>query len=145
MSEVQQNYAFNRTRQSFLATDLGIADTHWTRLRGLLGTSRAAFASGKGLWIVPCHGVHTFAMRYPIDIVYLDEQNVVVHVEENVRPWRMTQMRMDAETVLELPHHTIWNTHTEVGDEIEIERVETATTNQREIRDDVPREAMSAD
>ncbi len=123
MSEAA-HYAFNRTRQSFLATDLAIADTHWTRLRGLLGTTRSTFSAGKGLWIVPCHGVHTLAMRYPLDVVYLDEKKVVVHVEENVRPWRITPMRMDAVTVLELPPHTIWNTRTQVGDEIEIRQVE---------------------
>ncbi len=141
MKEAEHNYAFNRTRQSFLATDLTVADTHWTRLRGLLGTTRTTFAAGKGLWIVPCHGVHTLAMRYPLDIVYLDEQKVVVHVEENVRPWRITPMRMDAVTVLELPSHTIWSTHTQVGDEIEIQRV-TAPAGPRE---DAEAPAMSAD
>lgn len=125
MAETQK-YAFNRTRQSFLATDLAVADTHWTRLKGLLGTPREKFGSGRGLWIVPSHGVHTFAMRYPLDVVYLDEQSVVVHLEENVRPWRVTQVRTDAATVLELPRHTIWSTHTEVGDVIEIERVAAA-------------------
>jgi uncharacterized protein len=121
--KVQQKYAYNRTRQSFLATDLAVADTHWTRLKGLLGTGREKFVSGKGLWIVPSHGVHTFAMSYALDVVYLDENQVVVHLEENIRPWRVTVLRTDAATVLELPAHTVWNTHTQIGDEIEIERV----------------------
>ncbi len=139
-----RNYAFNRTRQSFLATDLAIADTHWTRLRGLLGTTRATFGAGKGLWIIPCHGVHTMAMRYPLDVVYLDEAKVVVHMEENVRPWRITTMRMDAVTVLELPPYTIWNTHTQVGDEIEIQHVEVQS-KARECGANEPSAAMSAD
>ncbi len=123
MGNETRRYAFNRTRQAFLAHDVGLADNHWTRLKGLLGTSQAAFSFGKGLWIMPCHGVHTVAMRYPIDVVYLDEQQTVIYLEENVKPWRVTPMRSDAATVLELPSHTIWNTGTQLGDELEINLV----------------------
>jgi uncharacterized protein len=59
-------YAFNRTRGSFLATQLCIAGTHWSRLRGLMCTDAASFRAGQGLWIVPSRGVHTFAMRFPL-------------------------------------------------------------------------------
>jgi uncharacterized protein len=123
-------YVFNRTRETFLATELSVADTHWTRLKGLLGTSRASFWAGKGLWIVPCHGVHTFAMSFPIDVVYLDENNTIVHIEENVKPWRMTPLRMEASTVLELPVRTVGNTSTKIGDRVEIRLTrETVTTS----------------
>ena len=37
-----------------------------------MGTDAGSFPAGRGLWIVPCHGVHTFAMRFPIDVIYLD-------------------------------------------------------------------------
>ena len=67
-----QGQAFNQTRQAYLATALAVADTHWTRLRGLLGLSSSDFRNGSGLWIVPCHGVHTLGMGFPIDVVYLD-------------------------------------------------------------------------
>jgi uncharacterized protein len=116
----QHGYAFNRTRQSFLATRLRVADTHLSRLRGLIGTSRRQFDFGHGLLIVPCHGVHTLCMGYPIDVVYLDTNHVVVHVEENVKPWRFAPIRMEACSVLELPFHTAWDTETAVGDHIEI-------------------------
>ena len=119
-ASLRQAYAFNRTRQAFLASDLEVADTHWSRLKGLLGRSSAAFCAGKGLWIVPCHGVHTLAMGYPIDVVYLDSALVVVYLEENVKPWRLTPLRMDAATVIEVPSHTVWSTGTKVGDQIEI-------------------------
>jgi len=113
-------YAFNQTRQAFLASELEVADTHWSRLKGLIGRRSANFNSGRGLWIVPCHGVHTLAMGYAIDVVYLDVAKVVVHVEESVKPWRFTPLRMDAATVLEVPCHTVWSTDTRVGDQIEI-------------------------
>lgn len=118
-------YAFNRTRQAFLASQVLIANTHWTRLRGLIGTSAANFPSGRGIWIVPCRGVHTFAMRFPIDVIYLDPDHRVVHIEENVKPWRFTSVRMDTETVIEVPSHTVWASGTTVGDQIEIERMGT--------------------
>ena len=114
-----QTQAFNQTRQRYLATELGLADTHWTRLRGLLGTSARDFRNGCGLWIVPCHGIHTLAMRFPIDVVYLDRDQTVVHVEENLRPWRFAPMRLRAASVLELPCQTIAQTGTAVGDKIQ--------------------------
>ncbi len=113
-------YAFNRTRRAYLATELRLANTHWSRLRGLMGTEAANFPAGKALWIVPCHGVHTFAMRFPIDVVYLDGGKVVVHVEKNLLPWRVAPVRMRAASVLELPPNTLAATATAVGDELEI-------------------------
>jgi len=131
MPDTPYRCAFNRTRESFLATDLQIADTHWSRLVGLLRTSRDKFSSGRGLWIVPCHGVHTFAMRYPIDLIYLDSDKTVIHIEENVKPWRIAPLVLQAATVLELPSHVIWDTRTQVGDSIEIlESAERATGDQ---------------
>ncbi|MGH9576621.1 MAG: DUF192 domain-containing protein [Terriglobales bacterium] len=118
----KRGYAYNKTRQTFLARELRVADTHWTRLRGLMGSSQDSFSAGHGLWIVPCHGVHTMMMRYSIDVVYLNEQNEVVQIEENVKPWRMTPLNMEAMTVLELPSHTAWNTGTKVGDQLEMVR-----------------------
>jgi uncharacterized membrane protein (UPF0127 family) len=116
----KRGYAFNRTQQTFLANDLDVADSHWTRLKGLIGTSHEEFFEGRGLWIIPSHGVHTIAMRYPIDVAYLDSDNVVVHMEESVRPWRITPIRIEAESVLELPSRTLSNTRTKVGDRLEI-------------------------
>jgi len=113
-------YAFNRTRRSFLATRLCIAGTHWSRLRGLMCADAASFRAGQGLWIVPSRGVHTFAMRFPIDVVYLDEDKVVIHAEQNLRPWRMAPVRLGAASVLELPSNTLNSSGTMVGDEIEI-------------------------
>ena len=113
-------YAFNVTRQAFLATRLRVAATHYDRLRGLMGTAPSAFQEGSGLWIVPCHGVHTIAMRYPIDVLYLDRDSVVIRIEDSVRPWRLTPVLLEAATVIELPARTAWNTATKVGDGIEI-------------------------
>src|SRR2546425_12796815 len=113
-------YAFNRTRQAYLATQLSIAATHWSRLRGLMCTEARSFHAGRGLWIVPSRGVHTFAMRFPIDVLYLDEEKTVVHLEQDLKPWRVAPVRMNAVSVLELPGNTLHSTCTAVGDQIEI-------------------------
>ena len=113
-------YAFNRTRQAYLATQLSIAATHWTRLRGLMCTEADSFHAGQGLWIVPSRGVHTFAMRFPIDVVYLSEEKTVVHLEQDLKPWRVAAVRMQAASVIELPCNILHSTGTSLGDEIEI-------------------------
>ncbi|HVI07581.1 MAG TPA: DUF192 domain-containing protein [Candidatus Binatia bacterium] len=111
--------AFNQTRQAFLATSVAPAHTHLSRLRGLIGKSADDFGNGCGLWIRPCRGVHTLAMRFPIDVVYLDRAGQVVHVERNLQPWRFSPIRLNANSVLELPSHTVARTGTEIGDVIE--------------------------
>jgi len=115
-----QGQAFNQTRQVYLATELALAHTHWTRLRGLLGMAAGDFRNGFGLWIRPCRGVHTLAMRFAIDVVYLDDTRTVVHIEQKLRPWRFSPIRMEATSVLELPSQTVMTTGTTVGDRIEI-------------------------
>jgi uncharacterized membrane protein (UPF0127 family) len=115
-----QGQAFNQTRQVHLATSLALADGHWSRMRGLLGTSLSDFRDGCGLWIVPCRGVHTWAMRFSIDVVYLDRVKTVIHIERDLQPWRFAPVRMHAASVLELPCQTVAETGTAVGDRIEI-------------------------
>ena len=115
-----QGQAFNRTRQAYLATALAVADTHWTRLRGLLGVKPGDFRNGFGLWITPCRGVHTLGMGFPIDVVYLDRSMTVIFIQRDLQPWRFSPIRMYASSVLELPSRTASETRTEVGDRIEI-------------------------
>jgi uncharacterized protein len=112
--------ALNQTRDRCLATSLAIADTHWSRLRGLLGLATDDFGNGRGLWIVPCHGVHTLGMGFAIDVIYLDHAMNVVHVESDLRPWRFAPVRARAASVLELPCRTAVETGTTLGDKIEI-------------------------
>ena len=115
-----QGQAFNQTRQAYLATSLAVADTHWTRLRGLLGLGPGDFRNGYGIWIVPCHGVHTLGMRFPLDVIYLDRSLNVIEVQRSLQPWRFAPVRMRATSVLELPTQTAAETGTAVGDRIEI-------------------------
>ncbi|MGA3089838.1 MAG: DUF192 domain-containing protein [Terriglobales bacterium] len=115
-----QGYAFNRTRTTYLATDLVIARSHWSRFRGLMATDSSRFTRGQGLWINPSHGIHTFAMRFPIDAVYLDRERIIIHLEEGLKPWRLAAVRAQAASVLEVPTGTIEESLTALGDQVDI-------------------------
>ena len=115
-----KGYAFNRTRTTYLATDLVIARTHWSRFRGLMATDSSRFTRGQGLWISPSHGIHTFAMRFPIDAVYLDRERIVIHIEEGLKPWRLAAVRVQAASVIEVPTGTVSETLTVLGDQVDI-------------------------
>jgi uncharacterized protein len=115
-----KGYAFNRTRTTYLATDLMIARTHWSRFRGLMATDSSRFSHGQGLWIQPSHGIHSFAMRFPIDAVYLDRERIVIHIEEGLKPWRLAAVRGRAASVLELPSGTVRESLTVIGDQVDI-------------------------
>jgi uncharacterized membrane protein (UPF0127 family) len=116
-----RGFVLNCTRRQYLATRLAVADGHWSRLCGLIGKSPENFREGQGLWIVPCRGVHTLGMRFPIDVVYLTRENVVLHLEQSLPPWRFAPVRLQATSVLELPENTLRATGTTIGDELEID------------------------
>ncbi len=115
-----KTYAFNRTRQAYLATELSVAATHWSRFCGLMLKDASQFHKGQALWIIPSRGVHTFAMRFPIDVVYLDKDKRVVHMEPGLKPWRVAAVKLQAVSILELPGDTLEHSGTEIGDELEI-------------------------
>lgn len=106
----------NLTRGTVLVERLEIAGTGGSRSKGLLG--REVLLPGAGLWITPCESVHTFFMRFAIDLVYLDRKLCVKKVRRNVGPWRMSAC-LSAHSVLELPVGVVVASHTEPGDTVE--------------------------
>ena len=113
-------YVYNKTRETFVATEALLADSYLRRLVGLLGKTRRWAQLGRGLWIVPSRGVHTIGMLFPIDLIFLGKDKQVVHVEEYVRPFRISKVSLKATSVLELPPHTIYRSGTKIGDQLEI-------------------------
>ncbi len=106
----------NLSRGTVLATRLEVAFSGKKRRRGLLG--RNDLSTGEGLWIVPCESVHTFFMRFPIDLVYLDRRNRIRKVRSNVPAWRLSACLV-AHSVLELPAGTVVRTEAQRGDKVE--------------------------
>jgi len=111
---------YNKTRETFVATDVTVADDYFRRLVGLLGKTKRWAKLGRGLWIIPSRGVHTIGMLFPIDLVFLSKDRTVVHVEEHFRPFRVSRISLKATSVLELPTHAIYRSQTKVGDTLEI-------------------------
>jgi uncharacterized protein len=118
-------YVYNKTRETFVATDVTVADSYVRRLVGLLGKTKRWTRLGTGLWIVPSRGVHTVGMLFPIDVIFLSKDKEVVHVDEYVRPFRISKFSLKSSSVLELPPHTIYRSGTQVGDRLDIWSVNT--------------------
>ncbi len=87
-------------REDMLGFDVPIAITRRVRLLGLAFLDRAE--AGEGLLISRCRSVHTFGMRFPLDVLFLDAEGRVIELRRGVPPRRLVRCRA-ADAVLELP------------------------------------------
>lgn len=111
--------AFNRTQAKPVAVRVLKADTPASRSQGLLG--RESLAADEGLWIVPCPMIHTFFMKFPIDVLFLDADLTVRRVIEDLRPWRLSPWVLSARSVLELQGGVLKGS-VRVGDKLEMRK-----------------------
>lgn len=109
----------NQTRNTVLADSADVADSSAKRRTGLL--KHDSLAPGDGLWIVPCESVHSFFMKFPIDLVYLDRKHKVRKIRHRMRPWRLS-VCLSAHSILELPAGILEATGTQSGDQLQIEK-----------------------
>ena len=107
----------NATKNSLLVDKASIADTFWKRVVGLLG--RKGLEEKGGLVIRPCSSIHTFFMRFSIDIIFLDKHSRVTKIIRNMPPFRLSLPAFAAKCVIELPSGAIARSRTEIGDLIE--------------------------
>lgn len=121
-SKQRHVFVYNKTRETFLAFRVGVADSIVGRLVGLLG--RRSLPPDSGVWIVPSNAVHTIGMLFSFDLVLIDKDYKVVGLREQVRPFTVTWPNQHAESVLELPAHSIFRSRTQIGDQLLIERYE---------------------
>jgi uncharacterized protein len=108
----------NLTRGSVLSEQAEVADTSRRRRTGLL--KHDCLPPGCGLWIVPCEGIHTFGMKFPIDVVFLDRAKKVLKTRVDMGPRRLS-LCLRAHSVLELPAGTVAATRTQPGDRLEFD------------------------
>ncbi|HWR50300.1 MAG TPA: DUF192 domain-containing protein [Bryobacteraceae bacterium] len=111
----------NVTRDAVLAESAGAATNSKERRTGLL--KHTSLAEGEGLWIGPCEAVHTFGMKFVIDVVFIDRKDRVVKVREGM-PRRRISGCFTAASVLELPAGTIERTGTARGDQLQLEKLD---------------------
>jgi hypothetical protein len=106
----------NQTAGTCLALTAHLSDTFWTRLKGLI--RKKSLPLGSGMVLIPCQSIHTCFMRFNIDLIFVNRENLVCYLIENVPPYRTTSIIRDAYYVIELPIGTIRITQTQVGDQI---------------------------
>ena len=118
----------NQTRNTVLADAADVADTSEKRRTGLLKHDR--LDPGQGLWIVPCESVHSFFMKFTIDLVYLDRDRKVRKVRHRMVPWRLSAC-LTAHSILELPAGAVAASGTEKGDQLEMAEEKTEDRSQK--------------
>ena len=111
--------ARNASLGTVIADKVGVAASRTARAIGLL--TRSSLAPGEALWIVPSRGVHTWGMRFTIDVLALDESGTVIDCVSNLRPWRMRLPRRGTAGVLELPAGTLAASRTSIGHRVVLE------------------------
>jgi len=108
----------NATRGTLVGDKVELAGTSLKRMFGLLG--RRGLDAGEGLWIIPSSGVHTFFMRFSIDVVGLDRDLKVIKLWRCLVPFRVTSVGLKLRSVVELPCGAIDAAGIQLGDQLTI-------------------------
>ncbi|HHX22948.1 MAG: DUF192 domain-containing protein [Tepidanaerobacteraceae bacterium] len=108
----------NLNKQVALGVKVYQTKCFFQRLKGLIGTNK--LEEGEGLLITPCTSIHTFFMKYPIDVIYFDDENIILHILHSIQPYSFSPIIKKAKGVLELPAGTCISTGSVVGDKIEL-------------------------
>ncbi|HSN57988.1 MAG TPA: DUF192 domain-containing protein, partial [Clostridiaceae bacterium] len=91
----------NKTDNKVISENLAVADTFFKRLKGLMFTKE--LPQHEALHIIPCNEIHTFFMNYSIDVLYLDKDMNIVHMDENMDPGKIGKKVKNTISVVELP------------------------------------------
>lgn len=111
--------AIDETTGRVIATKVRIARDYKSRSVGLL--NRVSMDKGEGLLIKPCNSIHTFFMKFPIDVVFLDKSSKVVKIVSNLMPWRLSSCMLRGHMTLELPCGSIKEYQVSIGSIVIIE------------------------
>lgn len=99
-----------------------LAENFWTRAVGLIG--KQSFDKGEGLIFPRCNSVHTFFMRFSLDLIFVNKDGVVTSIIENIQKWRISPFISGTSKVIELPTGTIKDSGTMIGDKLLFEQSE---------------------
>lgn len=108
----------NLTQNTTIMRSGNLANNPWTRLKGLIGTTH--LEEGDGLLISPCKGVHCMFMSIPIDVLYIDNSDRVVGIDEHMSPNSIGKPRRECSYVIEVPIGTIALSKTNTGDLLQV-------------------------
>jgi len=106
-------------QRRILVSQLEVAASYWTRTRGLLG--RKSLTDDQALWILRCNSVHTFFMKFAIDLIFLSEDMKVVRTVATVRPGRLVWPVWQAASVIELNAGFLSKNPLRVGEQLHVD------------------------
>lgn len=112
---------WNVSRNDSVAERVRLANTWWTRLRGMLGHPEPA--PGEGMLLSPCQSVHMYWMKYPLDVVFLAPDGRIVEAYHGLAPSKRSHWHRDADRALELRAGTLADTGTQIGDRLELRSI----------------------
>ncbi|WP_276355185.1 DUF192 domain-containing protein [Cohnella caldifontis] len=110
-----------------LGNRIGRADTFLRRFRGLMLTD--SLPEGAGLHLAPCRAVHSFLMKYPIDVLHLDSDGRIVGMERELKPGNLGVSFRGTRSVVELPAGTLERAEVQVGQTAVFEPSDEETPN----------------
>lgn len=96
---------YNSTQNNIIADKVEMADNFAARTFGLI--PKNLLNEGEGLLIKPCCSIHTFFMKFVIDVLFVNQKNEIIALYENVKPWRILPIHLTSQYVIEIPAGTI--------------------------------------
>ncbi|MDV3428406.1 MAG: DUF192 domain-containing protein [Bacillota bacterium] len=106
------------TNNEEICKSLIVADSFFKRLKGLMFTKE--LPPDSSMYINPCGQIHTFFMNYDIDVLYLDKNNVILDIDESIKPGKIGKKVKGAAAVIELQGGKIRKSNIKIGQAIEI-------------------------
>ena len=108
----------NSTNGAALADNVEVASNFIKRLQGLIGVS--ALNQGEALLLYPCNCIHTFFMKFPIDVLFINKDAAILHTFENMKPFRFSPIIRASYMVVELPAGRLSSTGTAAGNQVRL-------------------------
>lgn len=109
----------NKTKNIVLSSDLENADSHWKRMKGLLG--REGLEDHRALWIKPCSSIHTYFMKFSIDVAFVDRDLKVTRVCQDIKPGKLVFSPLRTHSVFEFNSGNLKQQAIEVGDQLHVD------------------------
>jgi uncharacterized protein len=107
----------NKENNKIIVENVMTADSFLKRLKGLMFTKELLPQSA--LFIYPCREIHTFFMNYNIDVLYLDNNNIIVAIDEDMKPGKIGKLVKNAAAVVELPSGKVREACIAIGQAVE--------------------------
>jgi uncharacterized protein len=107
----------NKIDNSIISENVMEADTYFKRLKGLMFSKE--LPDQKALHIIPCSEIHTFNMKYSIDVLYLDRNNNILAIDVNMQPGKIGKHVKNAVSVVELPSGKVKKSGVKIGQTVE--------------------------